>query len=161
MNPERKIEPRKIHVLNIKTLKGNIEAPSESEVTEIASYRYTHSVGTGINEEEKLVGIQLTVEIETMNKNEELLAIKGSYTHEFTFWVENLDDFIDVNEDEQKDKSIDLDPLMGATLIGIAYSTIRGIVFTRTQGTSLNAIILPVIDPKELLATDTGRIDSD
>jgi len=38
------------------------------------------------------------------------------------------------------------------TLLSIAYSTSRGIVLSRTQGTLLNGVILPVIDTRVLMA---------
>jgi hypothetical protein len=35
--------------------------------------------------------------------------------------------------------------------MGIAYSTARGIILSRTAGTAVDGIILPVIDPAMLL----------
>lgn len=40
---------------------------------------------------------------------------------------------------------------LGMSLIAIAYSTTRGIVLTRTAGTVLNGLILPVVDTAKLL----------
>ena len=152
MNPDRKIDPEKIRVLNIRTLKGSIEAENEADPNLIVEYKYSHTLGTGINLEENLMALKITVVIETFNSKNEPLSIKGAYTHEFTFLVDNLADFAETD----KEDVVNIDPMMAATLIGIAYSTIRGIVFTRTQGTSLNAVIMPVIDPKALLEIAAG-----
>jgi hypothetical protein len=38
--------------------------------------------------------------------------------------------------------------------MGIAFSTARGIVFDRTQGTFFGGVILPVIDPKKLIVEE-------
>ena len=62
------------------------------------------------------------------------------------FRVDNLDDFI-----EPQEKGNLIDGGLGSTLISIIYSTVRGIIFTRTQGTSLGLVIIPVIDPKILM----------
>jgi len=59
--------------------------------------------------------------------------------------VENLDEFL-VNKKQEAPVEIDIN-LMG-TLMGIVYSTSRGIIMQRTQGTILNGVILSVIDPK-------------
>lgn len=40
---------------------------------------------------------------------------------------------------------------LAASLVGLAYSTARGIILERTSGTILNGIIIPVIDPMKLL----------
>jgi hypothetical protein len=44
-----------------------------------------------------------------------------------------------------------IDGRLAATVLGIAYSTARGIVVERTQGTFFNGAILPVINPSSLL----------
>lgn len=150
MNPERKIDPDKIHVLDIKTIKGNIDAASDININAIAGHRFIFESGTGLNADDNIIGIKLVVHIEAMDKADKPLGINGSYTHELVFRVDNLSDFLDTKgEDDKKSYTIDL--LLGSTLVSIAYSTIRGIIFNRTQGTSLGSVILPIIDPKKLL----------
>lgn len=156
MKENRIIIPDKIHVLNIKTLKGSIESTNDADPESIAGYRFNHLLGTGINEEDKLVGLELKVDITALNSSDEPIGINASYTHSFTFYVENLEDFLEPNEEQGKTSNIDA--LMVAVLVGIAYSTVRGIVFTRTQGTSLNSVILPVIDPKKMLENNELEI---
>ena len=152
MNAERKIDPEKIHMLRIKTLKGRIANDAEIDSSIIASYRFTNDIATAINEEEKIVGLKLTVYIDTLDNKKEKLDIQASYTHEFVFKVDNLSDFV-YSEEEKETAGNDniVDPLLIGTLAGISYSTTRGIIITRTQGTALNAVILPVIDPKKLM----------
>jgi hypothetical protein len=41
--------------------------------------------------------------------------------------------------------------LFAATLAGISYSTLRGIVFEKTKDSNWGALILPVVDPTILL----------
>ena len=157
MNKERKIIPEKIHVVNIKTLKGNINADNNANPDLIRNYRFTHTLGTGINIEERMVGLRLTVDIEALDEHEAATGTTASYTHNFVFHVENLDEFVDVKDEGAEVEAID--PILLATLVGIAYSTVRGIVHTRTQSTPLNGLMLPVIDPKKLLEADTGEFE--
>lgn len=152
MNPERKIDPEKIHMLRIKTIKGRIMNDSETDSSVIAGYRFTNDIATAINEAEQIVGLKLTVYIDTLDNKKQKLDIQASYTHEFVFKVDNLSDFIFSEEEKAAAENEDgIDPLLIGTLAGIAYSTTRGIIITRTQGTALNAVILPVIDPKKLM----------
>ena len=161
MKKGRKIEPEMIHMLSIKTLKGKIKNDSESDSSAIAGYRFTNDLATALNPEEKIVGLKLTLYIDTLDKNQNKLGIEASYTHEFVFRVDNLADFVgpeedEVAENEGSEKKSDLvpdetlDPILLGTLAGISYSTLRGIIMSRTQGTALNTVILPVIDPKKL-----------
>ncbi|MNY64312.1 hypothetical protein D3C86_2014030 [compost metagenome] len=49
------------------------------------------------------------------------------------------------------DETITIHPALGNALASITYSTSRGILMTRFQGTVLSDFILPVIDPNSLL----------
>ena len=150
MNSERKIEPEKIHILNIRTIKGNIDGDTDNVTDAIFEYRFSFEVGTGINVPDRVFGINLVVNIAAMDSKEQPLNISGSYTHEIIFRVDNLDDFVETTDDNGT-LSYKTDAMMATTLLSIAYSTIRGIIFTRTQGTSLGTVILPVVDPKALM----------
>lgn len=162
MNEERRIEPEKIHILSIKTLKGKIENDEDAQSSSIIGYRYKNALAIALNVEERIVGLKHTIYIDTLNKKGEELNIKASYTHEFIFKVDNLNDFVNTtvkNANDEEEQEENIDPIMLGTLAGIAYSTVRGIVMNRTQGTALNAVILPVIDPKKLtdLTVEEGK----
>ncbi len=154
MSSERKIDPEKIKVVSITTLKGNIESSEDIDQNLIAGHHFNFEIGTGYDVEQKLVGIKLVVKIDAIDENENILPVKGSYTHDVIMKVENLEDFIDQNKEKtplEKDE-LRIDGLLGATLVGIAFSTIRGIIYIRTQGTSLGTVILPVVDPHKLIS---------
>lgn len=148
MKDDRKIEPEKIHLLSVRTLKGSIDSKEGSDPNEIQGHSFEFELGRGFDLDKSLIGLELKVDIEAMGKSDQPLAITGSYTHETVFRIDNLDDFVDGAENTE-DISVDL--LLMATLVGIAYSTIRGIIFSRTQGTSLGTVILPVVDPKKVM----------
>lgn len=147
MKADRIIEPEKIHMVSLKTLKGNINGSSTIEENMITGHTFDFTVGIGVDPDEKVVGLEMVINIRATGKGNEDLGVEGSYTHEVVFQVENLDDFLDLTEDEPPV----IDRIMNATLTGIAFSTIRGIIFTRTQGTSLGTVILPVVDPKKVM----------
>jgi hypothetical protein len=146
MKPDRKVEADKIEILGIRTLKGSIDAQTDAATDKIAGYKHNYEVTAGLNIEEKIVGYLLGVQISAVDKEDIPLNIEGSYTHEIIFRVGNLDELVDITEGDHI-----IDAGLGSTLISIAYSTIRGIIFSRTQGTSLGLVILPVIDPKILM----------
>lgn len=150
MSPERKINAEKIHLLLIRTLSGNIDAATDIEINAVTGHQFNFELQTGLDVDNNIIGLQLLVAIEARDKNDKPLNVRGSYTHEIIFRIENLIDFLDKIESGDKPR-YNIDGGLGSTLVSIAYSTIRGIIFTRTQGTSLGSVILPVIDPKKLM----------
>lgn len=157
MIKDRKIEPSKIQILSIKTLKGNIHAGTGLDIHAVGRHKFDFELGVGFNSEEKIIGLELTVNIQAVSKTDESLDLTASYTHEIIFQIDNFDDFINKEGNQQE---IKIDRIMAGTLAGIAYSTVRGIILTRTQGTSLNAVVLPIIDPKTLLSEHIVAEDS-
>jgi hypothetical protein len=150
MIKERKIDPEKIHLVNIRTIKGNIDAATDIDSNAIAGHQFNFGLGTGINLTDNIIGLLLEVSIEAKDKADKPLNVKGSYTHEIVFKVDNLIDFLEpVNK--EGNNSYNIDGGLGSTLVSIAYSTVRGIIFTRTQSTSLGSVMLPIIDPKKLM----------
>lgn len=144
--PTKQIDASKIEIVQIKTLKGNIDADENNNAEQIEAYTYEFGLATGLNPDENLVGLKLTIDITAVGKNDVSLNIKGSYTHEVLFKITDLDDFV-----VKKENRAVIDVALGSTLIGMAYSTVRGIIFTRTQGTSLGTVILPVINPVDIM----------
>ena len=147
MSPDRKIEAEKIHIVTVRTLSGSIEGSFDQETNEVAGYSFGFELATAVNAPQKMVGLKLVVSIATVDKQDNPLPAKGAYTHEMIFRVENLDDFIE----KEEGKKIRIDPVLGSTLVGIFYSTVRGIIFSRTQGTPLKEVVLPVIAPLKLM----------
>jgi hypothetical protein len=143
MIKDAKIDAEKISIVSIKTLKGSIERFDKTP----KEFTFDFETYTGVSREKKLIRLQLNVSIKTLEGNRLPINV-AFYSHEFIFHVDNFDDFIEYDEGSNIAKiSVDL----GRTLASIGYSTARGIIHVRTQGTVLNGIILPVVDPIRLL----------
>jgi hypothetical protein len=142
------IQPDKIHLVRLQTLKGTINNEVSTGGAPVKEFDFNFDASIGVNANDKVIGVKFSVDIEALGPNKEKLSLAASYTHELLFVIDNLDEFTDPVEGAPEPK---VDRLMLSTLVGIAYSTVRGIVYTRTQGTELKGILLPVIDPKKLL----------
>lgn len=149
MNPDRKIDADKIHILDIKTLAGNIECKSQEDAKKVEAHRFEFELSNGLAVKDNIIGFKLVVDIVAIDKKGQPLSIEGSYTHEMIFKVDNLDDFV-----EKTDKGDMLDAGLGSTLVSIIYSTVRGIIYNRTQGTSLGVVTLPVVAPLRLMGLE-------
>lgn len=66
----------------------------------------------------------------------------------FTYSVLNLDSAIAVDKENQK---INVKADIFPSLVGAAYNTLRGIVYSRTSGTPLAKYPLPMIEVKTLV----------
>jgi hypothetical protein len=152
MKDERTIEPNKIHLVKLQTIKGTIDTAVNAPNIQVQEHAFNFDVSIGIKAEDKVIGIIFKVDIQALGPNKTKLGLTASYTHELVFEIDNLDDFIDIQEQGQEPK---VDRLMLGTLLGISYSTVRGIVFTRTQGTALTTaltgVVMPVVDPKNFI----------
>ena len=150
MKNDRIIDSSKLHVLSIKTIKGNINAELYDEAVVIDGHQFNINIEDGFDFNKKIMGITIEVNIQAVNNVLGEVPVTGSYTHEIIFEIDNLQDFIDTTIENEITKYV-MDASMAVIPISIAYSTIRGIIFNRTQGTPLGSVILPIIDPKEFL----------
>lgn len=143
------VDPNKISLISIKTLKGNIEISNIDFLNPTQLYHFEFGLNTQTNLDRKLIRIILEVQIKNVDSENKPTSIAGSYTHEFIFRIDNLYELIESNPAGNHEVKLNYD--LGVTLTSIAYSTLRGILHMRTQGTVFNGIILPVIAPASLM----------
>lgn len=93
------------------------------------------------------LGIQLTT-----GKSAKPVGINGRFELEFTFTVGNLAELL-LTTDQP---TAQLHPQLLLLLLSVAYSTARGILWTRLAGTPLEGITLPLINPSQLLPPTAG-----
>ena len=143
----KQVLPDQIHLLSVKILKGNLSAEDsidEQEGKEV-SFTSDYKIQLGTSIEGNAVRIVFTIILACLNNKKEFIA-SAEYTIEFIFTIQDLQEFID----QSKDPFI-MDNHLVCTLLAIVYSTTRGIVLTRTQGTIMEGIIMPVVNPTTLL----------
>jgi len=76
------------------------------------------------------------------------IGVSGNFEFHLFFEVENLPDLLLTSEEQPGPV---MPPQLALMLTGIAYSTLRGILWTRLSGTPLEGISLPIIEPRSLL----------
>lgn len=143
-----KIVPNKIHLIGFRILHAEINSPFEFETDKIASFNNDVNFEMAFNLEDKMVKADFSVEIQTISTketNENEATAKFEFV--FIFNVENLDDLAKIIDEN----TLDINGGLSNALASIVYSTSRGILMTRFQGTAMSEFILPVIDPNELI----------
>ena len=85
--------------------------------------------------------------VETKSEKQDGEEAIGAFSFVFVFHVDNIEELTKLEEDN----TVTISPALGNALAAITYSTSRGILMTRFQGTALNNFILPVINPNKLI----------
>lgn len=140
-------DPEKISIVDFKMVKGQVDVPEEFDSATVAGHLLDNSLQLGFNLEEKLVKADFTIEIKTESQSKNAKEANGIFHLVFIYHVENLNDLA-IPDDKNL---IDLHPGLANALSSVTYSTSRGILLTRLQGTALQNFILPIINPNKLL----------
>lgn len=143
------INPERIHVITINIIKAHLDTSETflENPRKIEAFEFAVAKEIAHNFQEGRSRYRLFFTLNALDPKETPLGVEIEYGIEFHFYVENFKDFIRQSEEGV----VQIDAALGATLLGMAYSTARGIVFERTRGTFFEGVILPVIDPFELL----------
>jgi hypothetical protein len=151
------VDPEKIELLSIRVLAANFFIAPECVDTHVGGYQLEYQVDNGINVEEKAIRMVIDGKFQAVDDNQIVMNVRGELSAEFIFNISDLERFLLAEEDKTGMPMIYHG--LNMTLMSIAFSTYRGIVFTRTQGTFKDPIILPVINPQKLLnrATTIGN----
>jgi hypothetical protein len=146
MSDKQVFEPGKLSITDFKLIKGQVDIPEDFDAGLVEGHLLENSLQLGFNLKEKLVKSDFIIEIKTDSKGANSKEATGSFHLVFIFSVENLEELTQLNKNIVK-----LHPDLGSALSAITYSTSRGILLTRLQGTAFQKFILPVINPNKLL----------
>lgn len=147
--PKPGIIPEKIHLVSANIFKANLDTSEAflEKPRKALAFKFgigkevAHDIGKG------MARYRLFFTLNAQDEEEKPIGLKVEYGIEFHFHVENFKDFVK----EGPGGEVQIDVALGATLLGTAYSTARGIIFERTRGTYFDGVILPVIDPFKVL----------
>ena len=141
------LQPEKIEIVDFKIIKGQINSPFDFEIEKVEGHTFNVDFELGFNLDDKLVKADFSVNVETKSKKEDIEEAIGAFSFVYVFYVDNIEELTTL----EKDQTVTLHPSLGNALASITYSTSRGILMTRFQGTALSDFILPVINPNNLL----------
>lgn len=144
MSAEIKIIPEEIHLIRIDVLESSI-----TDVTESSGEMFSIHVGKSVMHhlDDERIKIELHLDLSIPEKP---AGGNARFVIDFHFQIENLRRFYELKEDNKPLFS----GLLIATLLGLSFSTSRGIVYERLSNTHLKGIILPVVDPGKMLEAE-------
>lgn len=128
-------------------LRGQVETPGSMDLPPDLQFASEYHLSIGLGTDNKLIRVDLGVEIKAISPTTEMVPVQGSFLFAFAYQIENINELVHNAASEAPQ----LDYNLSIALAGITYSTVRGILMTRLQGTLLEKFIMPVVNPAELL----------
>jgi hypothetical protein len=147
------LNPELIHILSTQLVKCSIECPFEFNNANVEGFVFDVDFEMAFNLEDSLAKTDFKLEITTKSKEAVEQEARGSFHFVYVYKVANLKEL--AVPDQSND--LVLDQGLGNALASITYSTSRGILFSRLNGTAMEKFVLPVIDPDNLLQKKQGN----
>ncbi|MFA5816347.1 MAG: hypothetical protein WC865_12070 [Bacteroidales bacterium] len=124
----------------------NLENSLDENGKVLGSLAILFGVNYNWNLETDLIGVAVVTDFTRPDNQLPVMHFKSR----INYLVKDLKEYLTIR-DPQND--FDMDPVLETTLVSIAISTHRGMVFERTRGTVLHNHHIPLVDPKQHLVT--------
>lgn len=147
MLDKSKFNPEKINLVDCKIIKAQVDMPENFDLNKVAGYKLDNTLQLGFNLEDKLAKADFIINIQSDSKGDNEFEASGDFHLVFIYRIENLAELAILD----KNNRVDLNPSLANALSSVTYSTSRGILITRLQGTALQNFVLPIINPNNLL----------
>ncbi|MCF6349383.1 MAG: hypothetical protein L3J20_14005 [Flavobacteriaceae bacterium] len=147
---EEKINTDKLHLFHIDLIESSIkDLPQKGKI----SFNIKVAHKTMHNLEDERIKIGLLIDLETDKTTDE--NANAHFNFDFHFQIDELKKHFKLNEKENPVFS----GLLIATLLGLSFSTARGIIYERLSNTNLQGIILPIVSPQKMLSQQMENAD--
>lgn len=130
----------KVNFIQLFVRKSNIDFDSSLSNDNITGYEMKLGKDIKYNFDDKMCRVILDFEFDSSSDDNE--KAKAVFSIEIHFKIENMEELC-----VHSDTGVTIDMTLPAHLVGMAYSTSRGIVYERLQSTPFKGLLLPVIDP--------------
>lgn len=140
---EVKINPEKLHLFHINIIESSIkDLPNKGKVP--FSINVAHKTMHNLKDERVKIGLLIDLQTNSSETNN----ANAHFNIDFHFQIEELKNYFELNE---KNEPI-FAGLLIATLLGVSFSTARGVIYERLSNTNMQGIILPVVSPQKMLS---------
>lgn len=140
-----RLEADKIHLQRVDIVSAFIDNPLEVLTMEVEGFNFSLGFNLGFDVDEKMVKAELEVNLSTELEDSEYQAT-GKFKLVFLYSLDNFDDLIHFDG-----TGVEVSDELAIAVASISYSTTRGVLLTRFQGTIFREFILPVISPLKIL----------
>lgn len=142
--------PAAITLRECKLVKGQIDTPELFDHSSVKGFGTRNNLKLGFNLKDKLARADFYIDINTESKGKNENEATAHFHLVFIYHIEQLDELIT----PLRGKRVKAEAALGNALSAVTYSTSRGILISRLQGTALQQFILPIINPNALLGAE-------
>lgn len=144
---ERLFNPESVEFLGFRVDQFKVEAEEGFDPQKIKGFTTNSVLEIGLNPAQRRLQSILRSEVNSVGDSDKTKSASGSFVVVFTFDVSNFEEL--VRSDKKGELTTDYD--LALSIASITYSTARGILLVKCQGTPLFGAVLPVINPADLL----------
>ena len=144
MTKNNTVIAEKIHMVDFTIQTASLKSEFVVNPDDVDNHSLNIGYDTQYNLKDQLVKSDIKVEIVATIKGKEVGS--GHFELVFIYHIENLNDLA-----KEEGGKLRVNGGLSNSLASITYSTTRGILMARFQGTVLKNFILPIINPNELL----------
>lgn len=143
MKEEVKIDPEKIHLFHINIVESAIKDVSQKRDDNF-EIKIAHTTMHNLKDERVKIGVFIDIIHDDITSD-----AKAHFNIDFHYKIGGL-----LNHYEIDNKGIVVfSSMFIATLLGISFSTARGIIYEKLSNTNMQGVILPVVSPQKMLST--------
>lgn len=151
-NDNLQIDVAKLNLEAVRIEKASVEHPPGFNAEAVTGFAQEVSQTVALNMEDERYRLRFSIEVSTKMKSETTSA-SGAFSLLFYFKVNDLKNWVVIDEN----KSEYIHQMLATTLFSIAYSTARGILLTRFQGTVFSNFVLPIINPATIFQNNRAQ----
>jgi hypothetical protein len=122
---------------------------SSRTLEEVKGFSFDYSANTKADIENRLLLIHLNIDISVAALNEDKFKA-GKFEFGFTFRVDNLEENVQIEDDHRS-----LDKILHMSVLGISFSTARGMIIPMIANTIIDRAYLPIVNPANLIGTNS------
>ncbi|RPD43659.1 hypothetical protein DNI29_23265 [Hymenobacter sediminis] len=120
----------------------------------LSGFDYSITTSQDIDIKKCVIRVKIGVVLRAVLKGQSDRIDTGAIETETVFQLKQLPKFMVGLNGE----SVELPPAIGGTVLGLAYSTMRGTLLTLGAGTILSKAFLPVVNPVVLLRNSVAEV---
>lgn len=153
MSSEKKkngFNPEDLSIVDFKISKGLINVSFDFDHKLIEDFETDMIFDVSFDQENHFLKADMGFTIKTISNNKNVEEAYAEFNFVYIYALENFGNMVEVKNGEIGD----VNNALLVSVAAISFSTSRGILMTRLQGTAMKEYMLPIIDPEELLESD-------
>jgi len=128
-------------ISSIKTLKFLLDNTEAAVKTDRKAFHFNITLGTFVNPSNKIIGFEV---IQDVFLDKELTQKVSELISRIEFEILNFDEVVKHNK---QTKELNIPDQIMVTLISISLSTSRGIFASKVEGSALEGVYMPIVNP--------------